>query len=230
MKLNLSPLALAVALVGCTSESVDAVTARRRAGVEATFRAISGHAEALRAAEVATAPKLEALDEPLSLSKNAAFLHEEDLGAPDAASVIAVRSLDSQTLLHCGALLKTGNFYRPLDKRVSVAKADRALWQCETLRYLLVIRPRTWVAPKADEAQRTFSPGSLKGDVLVFDLKAGKPVGGFPFWVLNERRLDVPEGEPQEARLVRNLESLLYLQLRQSLEALAPGSVPPSPL
>jgi hypothetical protein len=223
-------LAVVGGLSACKSESVDAVLARRRPGVEATFRAISTHAEAIRAAEPVAQPTLEPLEPPLSLSSTAAFIHEEDLAAPGEASTIAVRSLDSQTLLHCGALLTRGTFYRPLDSRVSVTKADRALWQCETLRYLLVIRPRTWLAPRADEATRTFTPGSLKGDVLVFDLKAGKVVGGFPFWVLNERRLDVPAGEGQTDRLLRNLESLLYLQLRQSLESLAPGAVPPSPL
>lgn len=226
---RLLPL-LVVGLAGCPSESLDDVLARRRPAVEQAFAAMATAAGPVAAAPEQAAASLAPPEVPLDLRRTAAFVHLEDLAAPGTPKALPVRTLDAEVLLHCGALLSKKTFFQPLNPRVNVKAADAALGRCVELRYLLVIRGRRYAAPVADELQKLFAPGVFEGDVVVYDLAASRVLGGFPFSVTNERTLQVPEGEPQVARLQRNLEALLYAQLRARLEALAPGAVPPSPL
>ncbi len=221
---------LVLGLTGCPSESLDDVLARRRAGVEATFASIRAAQAAVLALPPVTEAALATAGPKLDLRTNAAFVHVEDLAAPGEAKGLPVRTFDSQALLHCSSLLTKKTFFDPLHPRVSVKAADATLGRCVDLRYLLVIRGARYESPTADEEQRTFTPGTFEGDVVVFDLSSRRAVGGFPFSVSNERKLQVPEAEPQLARLLRNLDALLYTQLRERLEALVPGAVPASPL
>jgi hypothetical protein len=223
-------LLLAVGLSGCPAESLDEVLAKRRSPVEQAFANIAASAATVAGAPPHEAPTLAPPEVKLDLRTNAAFVHAADLAAPGEARPLPVRTLDSEVLLHCGSLLTKKTFYEPLQPRVNVKAADAALGRCVDLRYLLVIRGRQYRAPVADELQKAFSPGRFEGDVVVFDLETKRVLGGYPFGVENERTLQVPEGEPQVARLQRNLEALLYAQLRARLEALAPGAVPAAPL
>lgn len=223
-------LLLVVGLPGCPAESLDDVLARRRPAVEQAFAALSAAAGPVAGAPAQGEASLAAPEVKLDLRTNAAFVHAEDLAAPGAPRPLPVRTLDAEVLLHCGSLLAKKTFFQPLNPRVNVKAADAALGRCVALRYLLVIRGRRYAAPVADELQQRFAPGVFEGDVVVYDLVTKQVLGGFPFSVTNERSLQVPEGEPQLARLQRNLEALLYAQLRARLEALAPGAVPASPL
>jgi hypothetical protein len=223
-------LLLLVGVAGCREPSLDDVLARRRSSVEQAFGAIAAAAATVAAAAPHEQPTLAPLEAKLDLRTNAAFVHAADLAAPGEAQPLPVRTLDSEVLLHCGSLLTKKTFFQPLQPRVNVKAADAALGRCVDLRYLLVIRGRQYRAPVVDELQQAFAPGRFEGDVVVFDLATKRVLGGYPFSVENERTLQVPEGEPQVARLQRNLEALLYAQLRARLESLAPGAVPAAPL
>lgn len=51
--------------------------------------------------------------------------------------------------------------------------------RCSGLKYLAVARQRAFTAPTVDKASKTYRPGHLSVELLVFDLESGASLGGF---------------------------------------------------
>lgn len=51
--------------------------------------------------------------------------------------------------------------------------------RCAGLRYLAVARKRAFTPPAVDKASKTYRPGHLSVELLVFDLESGTALGGF---------------------------------------------------
>lgn len=51
--------------------------------------------------------------------------------------------------------------------------------RCAGLRYLAVARKRAFTSPAVDKASKTYRPGHLSVELLVFDLETGASLGGF---------------------------------------------------
>lgn len=51
--------------------------------------------------------------------------------------------------------------------------------RCAGLRYLAVARQRSFTPPTVDKASKTYRPGHLSVELLVFDLETGAALGGF---------------------------------------------------
>ncbi|MBM4779597.1 MAG: hypothetical protein GQE15_17980 [Archangiaceae bacterium] len=51
--------------------------------------------------------------------------------------------------------------------------------RCAALQYVAVARQRAFTAPAVDKASKTYRPGHLSVELLVFDLETGAALGGF---------------------------------------------------
>ena len=219
--------ALCLSLCACKSGSVDDVVGKQRPAVEKTFAAI----RALASAPESTATQLDSpavplfLEKPASDADNALFIYAEDLTNPGAARPVALRTLDTLPLAHCGALLSGGRLFGAAEKLSSTTVATGYLTACARVRFVLVIRGREFMAPISDGTKK-FGPGRYQADVQVFDLATGKSLGSFPVAAQNDPDVTVVAGEDQEQRLLRNLEGAIYKALREGARKAFPGSLP----
>lgn len=215
-----------VLLVLCGCESVDDVVKKQRPGVEKTFSALSALAQ-----KVSTAPPLDQLEpikpaEPLKLDGegyNAMFVYAEDLAKPGSAAPVALRTLDSMPLLHCGALLESGHLFGDTVTRVSPSIAEGTLAACARVRFALVIKVREYLRPELSMETKQFAPGRYRADVLAFDLRDGALLGGVPIFATNNSRVNLADAEPNHLdRIIANLDSQTFDALREGVAKLAP--------
>jgi hypothetical protein len=207
-----------LSVVCCGCESVGDVVKEQKPGVEKTFTALRALSE-----KVAVAPPLDKAEltkpaVPITLDGegfNAMFVYAEDLAKPGEAADVALRTLDSLPLLHCGSLLATQHLFNDTVTRVSPSVAKGTLEACTRLRYALVIRLQEYVRPMLSLETKKFAPGKYRADVLVFDLTTGNVLGGFPVVATNDSRVSLLDGDANHVqRLIANLESATFDALR----------------
>jgi hypothetical protein len=86
---------------------------------------------------------------------------------------------------------------------------------CTKLKYLAVVRVREHVAPEvtstaenetANTRTHIFEPGKMSGDVVMFSLESGKPMGGFSFAAESSEKPDRTfDGKDLETDLMKQL-------------------------
>lgn len=209
------------------------VVEKYRPQVERKYLAIASLKDQLEATPEFQEARVNAPGEPLLLEKegdddNAMFIYAQDVENPRVAHQIDLRTLDSLPLLHCGALLDRSTAFDSREK-VSSSVAEGYLAACARLRFILVIRAKELVPPRAAVGATTFTRGHFIGDVVVFDVATGKMLGGFPVSAQNADDVTIVSGENQQQRLLRNLEGAIYYALRGGLRKAFPGSVPRRP-
>jgi hypothetical protein len=112
---------------------------------------------------------------------SALWVHEVDLGTIGATPK-GPRVKDAEDLRNCVKEARTPDF----GKR-TIAKLDK----CESARWLYVVRTLARTEPKVTEQAKgvqagKFIPGTASGDVLVYDLRDKKHVGGYRWKASND--------------------------------------------
>ena len=140
---------------------------------------------------------------------NALLIHLEDLENPTVRRALPIRadkrspSVDVATVLH---LVKTGAT-EPLDAKYEPnIGPDSFEWKhmAET-RYVLVVRTVAVKDPVLGGAKK-FEPGLWLGELLVFELRSQKLLGGFTLTARNSPRVESRTGD-----VLRNLKSDLTM-------------------
>lgn len=72
--------------------------------------------------------------------------------------------------------------------------------RCAGLRYLAVARQRAFTQPTVDKASKTYRPGHLSVELLVFDLETGAALGGFIVDAKSPASLDGMSGQTDVAK------------------------------
>lgn len=214
-----------VMCLGC--ESPADVIAKHRSAVSKTFGAIQalGPKANVEAAKLKTPPVPLILDGPGS---NAMVIYAEDLVKPGGALPVHLRTLDSLPLLQCGSLLEKSQYFNDTITRLKPSVVEGYLGDCERLRYVLVIRETEFKQPVVTIITKSFTPGVLRADVLVFDLSDGAYLGSFAIDAKNEESIQLLDGDTDHRpRLLSNLESVVFSALRDGARTAFPGSVPP---
>lgn len=223
-------LLLLSCLALCSCESAADVIAKHRAGVEKTFAALSALQPKVAAAEPLTEAKVKAAPVLLEggAGSNAMFVYADDLKKPGEPASVRLRTLDSAPLLHCGSLLNKQQYFNDGITRVAPSVAEAYLKACERLQYALVIREVEFVPPELSLETKKFKPALYRAEVLVFDLKTGDLLGGFPITATNEASVMLLDGDADHVkRLLSNLESTVFNALREGARQAFPGSLPP---
>jgi hypothetical protein len=98
--------------------------------------------------------------------------------------------------------------------------------ECLAWEYVAVIRPRKIVLPVIKMASKTFEPGQLDGDLLLFDLSSGEIVGRYLLGITNSDELKWFEGKPEEdwkteskRDLVQNVRAVIEERLAQTRDS-----------
>lgn len=121
-------------------------------------------------------------------------------------------SLRDTTLSLCGHALKATP---PKDDDLRYAD------ECLAWQYVAVIRTRKIVMPVVNMEKKTFKPGQLDGDLLLFDLADGAIVGRYLLGIMNSDELTWFEGKPadewtEESKrdLVKNVRGVIEERLQ----------------
>lgn len=101
-------------------------------------------------------------------------------------------------------------------ERSSPSNAEAYLGHCANAKYLLVVRVLENVYPEVDEGQGTFRPGSMAGEVRVFNLGSGRDLGGFRFKAKNSELVTHRDGQGRDYTAVA---SDLASQVRSQISA-----------
>jgi hypothetical protein len=216
-----------VMCLGC--EAPADVIAKHRSAVSKTFGAIQalGPKANVEAAKLKTPPVPLILD---GAGSNAMVIYAEDLVKPGGALPVHLRTLDSLPLLQCGSLLEKAQYFNDTITRLKPSVVEGYLGDCERLRYVLVIRETEFKQPVVTIITKSFTPGVLRADVLVFDLTDGAYLGSFAIDAKNEESIQLLDGDTDHRpRLLSNLESVVFSALRDGARTAFPGSVPPPP-
>lgn len=89
-------------------------------------------------------------------------------------------------------------------------------------KYLLINRLNEHAEPKFIGLS-TFEPGYIKGDVLVFDLQAGKLLGGFAVQIESSQQVTINEFSDENANLMAELESKAMNLIIEKFAELTPS-------
>lgn len=116
---------------------------------------------------------------------NAGYLYEEDLGDIASPHTRAPFPVDRDMLFgKCGAQL-AGRGFTPAHQQVQLYK------NCGNAKYAVLVRTTKSQAPVVNDAEKTFTPGMVAGEVHVWNLDSGKRLGGFRFSVASDGRVKV---------------------------------------
>lgn len=192
MKCSSLALALAATVVpACKDEPTRAeVVAKHRPAVEARLEAVEKVGAALakgdpapaggyRSAEAPIWVQYPTPSEPANPDANAFLAYEHDLLDLSKPGDVddRLRIPYSELLSQCAESLAGGSQLHP-------TYLDVILTDCAKIDYLFAIRIKDMVKPVANLDEKTFTPGYLDTEILVFDLDAPDvPVGGFPLRV-----------------------------------------------
>jgi hypothetical protein len=98
--------------------------------------------------------------------------------------------------------------------------------ECLAWKYVAVIRPRKILFPVIKMASKTFEPGQLDGDLLLFDLSSGEIAGRYLLGITNSDELKWFEGKPEEdwkteskRDLVENVRAVIEERLAQTRDS-----------
>ena len=96
--------------------------------------------------------------------------------------------------------------------------ATERLKACSELELLAVVRKVGFTKPTADMASKTYSPGELAGEVLVFDIDSAKYLGGFKVNAKTPDSLDkVPQGLDVDKALLQTVSQSLSEAIKLKL-------------
>ena len=219
---------LAVGLTAC-EPSLEKVVAEQRPGVEAVFAKVKALAGPALAAPPVEADAIDLGGAKIALegdASNALFILAQDLPAPENANPSGPGATEARTVAVCGEALR-GAFYG------AAAGARAFMTECARTQYVFVLRTRVHEMATVLDNQ-SFSPGRYEGDVLLFRLSDGALLGGFAVAATNgdEVSVEVTEtGTPidAETRLNSDLESIVFVQIRDKLKQHVPGVIPADP-
>ncbi|MFO0599950.1 MAG: hypothetical protein U0228_31865 [Myxococcaceae bacterium] len=212
---------------GC--ESVADVVTKQKPAVEKTFTALTALGPKVTATPEFTKLEVKAPAVPLKLDgdgANAVYVYADDLAKPGRAAEVAVRSIDTLPLLHCGSLLEKQQYFNDGFTRLSPSIVNGYLEACAKARYALVIRNQQFLRPELSLETKQFAPAKWRADVLVFDLTTGDALGGFPVVATNDSRVSLLDGDQDHVkRILENLESCVFDAIRDGTRAAFPGSL-----
>lgn len=125
--------------------------------------------------------------------------------------------LDDSTLSLCAyAVDKKVESMRDSDLKSDVGYME----ECLSWEYVAVVRPRKITMPKIKMASKTFEPGEVEGDMLLFAVPAGEIKARYRFRTTNSDELTWFEGKPEkewseesERDLVKNLKGVIEERL-----------------
>lgn len=119
--------------------------------------------------------------------------------------------LDNTTLSLCGYAL---------DKAEPKDDDLKYFDECLNWEHVAVVRSRRIILPVVKMATKTFEPGQLDGDLLLFDLASGEIVGRYLLGITNSDELKWFEGKPEsdwkdesKRDLVKNVQSVVEERL-----------------
>lgn len=187
-----------------------------------TLALLPSLAAAARDAAPLTAQSADGLKAVTDLSlkfkkSNALLIHLEDLENPTVRLVLPVRLDDRSPSVDVATAL---NLVKPAAAETLDAKYDPSCglespdWQrLGETRYVLVVRTSEIKAAKM-MGEKKFEPGSWLGEILVFELRSKKLLGGFPVTGGNHAWVKTALGRNQQ-----NLNADLKLAARGNLNA-----------
>ena len=115
-----------------------------------------------------------------SFGVTAGLLYEEDLGDVEAWHSKELWPAPKAALFgQCGAVLKGGGFVAP-------HMLSRLVQNCADAKYVVMVRTLQRKAPVVREEAKLFTAGQQVGEVHVWNLETGKPLGGFRFSAKND--------------------------------------------
>jgi hypothetical protein len=88
--------------------------------------------------------------------------------------------------------------------------------QCDTFRYVVVVRYARFVKPRMT-GPSSFQPGSCTGDATVFDWETGERLGSVPYSATNASQIDATQGMEQ-LRVTRELERQCGWAVQRSID------------
>ena len=194
---------LAGALAGCEKRGpeAEATIAKYRPSVEARLAAVRQIGEQLKgmpalssdgaALDSGPAKLWTGLDSPLSTDN--AIMEEGSRLARDL-SVDPGYGVGTKELWWCARILGD----KHTAERISASSAEAHLAHCANAKYLLVVRVLESTYPRLEEGKTTFQPGSMTGEVRVFNLGTGKDLGGFRFKARNSDVVISKEGRARD--------------------------------
>ncbi len=101
----------------------------------------------------------------------------------------------------------------------SAGEMEQTFKKALACRYLIVLRPATFIAPVA-VSESEYKPGVADIEALVVDLESNKVVGSSRFTASSANKVEYvyKQGESRESRLEAFAYSTLYTEARQKLE------------
>jgi hypothetical protein len=147
-------------------------------------------------------------------NRSVILIHAEDLKEPGLyRDDLKPRVPGSSAVTGCALALKA---YEESKKESKKKRQDEAFMKgCTKLKYLAVVRVREHVAPEvtsttenetANTRTHIFEPGKITGDVVMFSLESGKPMGGFSFAAESSEKPDRTfDGKDLETDLMKQL-------------------------
>jgi hypothetical protein len=212
-------------LVAACQPSMDEVVARHRDAVGKVFTQIQALYAAVDAAPPPSEDGFDAAARGAVLDgddSNALFLRAEDMPAPDHATSDGPGGTRAAAVQACGEAVR-GEFAGV------PAGAESYLAQCERAKYVFVLRTQVHDAPGM-VGDKSFVAGTYAGDVLLFRLADGAPLGGFRVDAASHgsvQALADENGNPIDAsgRLDSDLNANAFVGIEEKLKKLLPGSV-----
>jgi hypothetical protein len=219
-------------VIGCTlavltacQPSMEAVVAEHRAAVEGVFGKLKAlaptamNAPPLAEDKVTASPGSVVLD---GENSNALFVLASDLAAPEHASSGSMGATRAAAVQACGEALR-GEFN-------GVPKgADLYLQECGRAQYVFVLRTSVEQAAQLLDKD-TFQAGSYAGDVQLYRLADGAPLGGFRVAGASNDTVQAlvdEHGNPVDAsgRLDSDLSANVFVDIEEKLRKHVPGSI-----
>lgn len=217
-------LGTAVLLSAC-APSMEQRVAQHRPAVEGVFAKIKALDAAARSAPPLTEDKVSAAPGTVTLDdekSNALFLRASDLAAPEQTSTDAMGGTRAAAVEACGEGLRE-------DPSTLPPGIPLYLEQCARAQYVFVLRTNVEQAAELLD-QDTFQAGQYAGDVLLFRLADGAPLGGFRVAGASNDTVEAlvdESGNPIDAsgRLDSDLSANVFVDIEEKLKTHVPGSV-----
>jgi hypothetical protein len=154
--------------------------------------------------------------EPPLTTKSVGIVHAEDLRSISESGHVAYRVDGSDAVNHCASIVR----------RKSKSASSSPLSDCAGWDFVLVVRESSVTEPAAAGTTRDpgkvthfFSPGTVRGDALLFHVDGGRLLGGFAFAAKNDDIAD-----PDVSKLRKDLQFEVAKAIEGELKKLAPAS------
>ncbi len=114
----------------------------------------------------------------------------EWLADPHAERAPDALELESTVLSLCSYAARSDE---PKEDSLKYAK------ECLAWKYVAALRAKKIAMPKVNLATKSFTPGSVEGDLFLFDVGTSKIVGRYEVSITNSDELTYQEGQPESA-------------------------------